>query len=58
MAKPMNMKRRLKALETLEIAPRDPVALAMLLRRGDGRHPDQKKEGSRRACRGKVRDDG
>jgi hypothetical protein len=54
MAKPMNMKRRLK--QRTEITPRDPVALAMALRTGSGqgRHPDKKKRASKKACRGKV----
>ena len=54
--KPMNFKRRLKAAETAKGgAPRNPVALAMALRGGQGRHTDKKKAASKKACRGKVR---
>jgi hypothetical protein len=59
MAKPMNMQRRIKALENAgPIKTRDPVALAMALRGGQGRHKDHKKDQSRRACRGKLLLDG
>lgn len=54
MAKPMNMKRRIRAMETA--APkgtRDPAALALLLRGSGGSHGDAKKQRSREACRGK-----
>lgn len=56
MAKPMNHKRRLKALE--ETAPakvRDRNALAMLLRYRGGGHGDAKKQQARRACRGRPK---
>lgn len=61
MSKPMNHKRRLrqaeKAMRAGETpATRDPAALALALRGGSGagRHPDRRKERSRKACRGKV----
>lgn len=58
MAKPMNRKRRLKALENTSATPRNPVAYAMARRGGSGSglHADKKKETSRQACRGKVDD--
>jgi hypothetical protein len=57
MAKPMNHKRRLKALERTRAAtPRNEVAVALARRggAGAGRHTDKKKQASRDACRGKV----
>jgi hypothetical protein len=57
MAKPMNMKRRIKALErTAAARPRDPGALALARRAGAGagRHADKKKQASKDACRQKV----
>lgn len=57
--KPMNQKRRLRALETAGPAKaRNPVALALAQRRGGGTHGDLKKRRSREACRGRVRLDG
>lgn len=59
MAKPMNHRRRLKALEqTTQATPRNEVALALAQRggAGAGRHPDKKKARAKKACRGKVRD--
>ena len=54
MSKAMNHKRRLRAAERAMQAgetpqPRNPVALAMALRGGQGRHKDRKREASRRA---------
>lgn len=59
MAKAMNHRKRLRAAERAMSAgdtpkARNPVALAMALRGGQGRHKDRKREASRRACRGKV----
>lgn len=59
MARAMNHRRRLARAERAQreqAAPvqRNPVALAMALRNGDGRHVDRKREASRRACRGDV----
>jgi hypothetical protein len=55
MSKPMNHKRRLRAAETAQ-APKQghAVHVAAMLRSGSGRHKDQRKEASRKACRGKV----
>lgn len=55
MAKPMNHRRRVKLLESTTLTPRNPVALAMSQRRGQGRHPDKRKSASKRACRGRYR---
>lgn len=57
--KAKNHERRLRAAEramNAGTAPkaRNPVALAMALRGGQGRHTCRKREASRRACRGKV----
>lgn len=58
MAKPMNMERRIRALETAPVTKtRNPVALALLLRGSGRRHGDAKKQRSREACRGKVHAD-
>jgi hypothetical protein len=52
--KPMNHKRRLKALESMTPRKgRDLNALAMLLARKGGHHGDKRKEASKSACRGK-----
>jgi len=45
-------------IEKGEVKPRNPYATAARLRSGAGRHTDQRKERSRKACRGRViRDD-
>ena len=55
MAKPMNMKRRIRALERATIAKgSNPVARAMVIGKRGGHHGDARKEASRSACRGKV----
>lgn len=55
MAKPMNHRRRIKALENTPVGkPRNEGVIAMVLRNGQGRHPDKKKAASKKACRGKV----
>jgi hypothetical protein len=56
MAKPMNHKRRLKALERTKATLRNEVAIALARRggAGAGRHTDKKKRASKNACRGKV----
>lgn len=55
MSKPMNHERRIKQAETAK-APKQghAVHVAAMLRSGAGRHKDQRKEASRKACRGKV----
>lgn len=35
---------------------RNVIAVAAITRSGAGRHPDRKKQASRRACRGKVQE--
>jgi len=57
MAKPMNRRRRIKALENAK-APkaRDLNALALILARKGGHHGDAKKQRSKKACRGSQRD--
>lgn len=53
--KAKNHKRRLRELEALEAGkPRDMVALALALHFRNKREKDMKKEGARKACRGKV----
>lgn len=54
MAKPMNMKRRMKALETYE-EPGDEAVLEMMLSFRNRRHRDRKREASRRGCRNNNR---
>lgn len=56
MAKPMNHKRRIKALEQTKVTRRNGVAVALARRggAGAGRHTDKKKAASKKACRGKV----
>jgi hypothetical protein len=55
MAKAMNHKRRLRALEKAQSAARrDPVALALALRRTHVVHPDKRKRNSKRACRAHI----
>jgi len=57
MSKPMNHRRRLKALENATPAKtRNPYALACSLRNGAGNHGDKRKKASKKACRGRVRD--
>lgn len=54
------MKKRLRKKERGEVRKvRDEVAYGMICRggAGAGRHKDRKKEGSRRACRGRYRGD-
>lgn len=56
-SKPMNARRRLRALETSQGSkPRDLNALALIVSRKGGHHGDKRKERNRRACRGKVLD--
>jgi hypothetical protein len=52
--KPMNADRRIKAMLATNLKGRNPVALALALRNGQGRHKDARKEDSRKACRGKA----
>lgn len=54
MAKPMNQKRRVKALFAPSAKGSNPVARAMILASRGGHHGDKRKETSRAACRGKF----
>lgn len=54
MSKPMNNKRRLKALLAPGAKGSNPVARAMILQSRGGHHGDKRKEASRHACRGRL----
>ncbi len=54
MAKPLNMKRRLKALLDAKVPKvRDLNALALILSGKGGGHGDQRKAVAKKCCRGK-----
>lgn len=56
MSKPMNHKRRMKALEKSKTPKRrDLNALALILARKGGHHGDSRKQHSKQACRSRVR---
>jgi len=48
------MERRIREAEQVELASRNPAALALALHFRNRRHQDGRKEASRRACRGRV----
>lgn len=48
-------KKKSSAKKVLEVRRRNPIAVAAFMHSGSGRHKDQKKEASRRACRGQIR---
>ena len=52
--KALNMERRIREAEQVDLASRNPAALALALHFRNRRHQDDRKEASRRACRGRV----